>query len=76
MFAIRKFVPGTPLHPSLMFVGKALPNIIRLGWKGLPGTNILTYHEHPSIKEVKGFITLVPGANVIKPFMALIYECL
>jgi hypothetical protein len=28
------FVPGRPFQPSLMFL-----NIIREGWKGLPGTN-------------------------------------
>jgi hypothetical protein len=47
------FVPGRPFEPSLMFVGKAkslplngalgkIPELlanIRLGWKGLLGTN-------------------------------------
>ena len=54
----------------------ALSTNIRLGWKDLPEANTLAYYEHSSIKEVKGFITLVPGANVIKPFMAVFYECL
>ncbi len=53
------FVPGKPFQPSLIFVGNArtqewstdsyysrvccgLTNI-RLGWKGLPGTNPLAY---------------------------------
>jgi hypothetical protein len=38
------------------------------------GTN--TYYEHSYITDVKGFITLRPGANVIKLFLAVIYEFL
>ncbi len=34
---------------------------IRLGWKGLPGTNTLADFEHSYMKEVKSFITLGPG---------------
>jgi hypothetical protein len=52
------FVLGKPFQLSLVFVGKAgaypsdtplkgrmlaLPKNIILGWKGLPGTNALTY---------------------------------
>ncbi len=36
---------------------------IRLGWKGLPGTNTLAYYENSSITAVKGFITLAPGSR-------------
>ncbi len=33
------FVTGKPFQLSLMFVGKAIHGNIRLGWRGLPGTN-------------------------------------
>jgi hypothetical protein len=36
----------------------ALPTNIRLGWKGLPGTNALTYYEKLKLTAVKSFITL------------------
>jgi hypothetical protein len=45
-----------------------LPAIIRLGWKGLPGTNTLAYYENSLITDRKSFITLGPGGNVIKLF--------
>jgi hypothetical protein len=50
-----------------------LPNS-RLVWKGLPGSNTLTYYENLLITDVKSFMTLTPGANVIKPSMVVIYE--
>ncbi len=37
-YKARVFVPGKPFQPSLRFVSN-----IRLGSKGLPGTNILAY---------------------------------
>ncbi len=54
------FVPGKPLQPSLMFVGKAKSMLdswavkgilflftnIRLGCKDLPGTSTLLYYEN------------------------------
>ncbi len=55
---VRVFVPGKPIQPSPMFGSKALahpsgapikgrlwalPANIILVWKGLPGTNTLTY---------------------------------
>ena len=65
------FVPGKPFQSGLMFVGKpgAYPRAehkkgapavranIRLGWKGLPGTNTPAYYEHYKIRAVKCFIT-------------------
>jgi hypothetical protein len=45
------FVPGRPSQSSLMLVDKArslkalLVNL-RLGWKGLQGTNTLDYHDY------------------------------
>jgi len=38
----------------------ASPTKIRLGWKGLPGTNTIAYLEHPYFVNVKWFITLAP----------------
>ncbi len=43
---------------------------IRLGWKGLPGTNILAYYEHLQILVIKTSITLSPGVNLIKAFFS------
>jgi hypothetical protein len=36
------------------------PEKIRVGWKGLPGTNALAYYEKPLHSAVKSFITLAP----------------
>jgi hypothetical protein len=57
------FVPGKPFYPSLMFVSKAgtflqgrlqaSPTNIRLGWKGLPGTNSSLFERFKSFKEKK-----------------------
>jgi hypothetical protein len=43
----------------------AVPANIRLGCKGLPGTNILAYNEHEYITTVKKITGLTPGVNVI-----------
>jgi hypothetical protein len=58
------FIPGKLFQPSLMFVSDArahqseapfmwvklltLPTNIRLGWKGLPGTNALVVYNKNS----------------------------
>jgi hypothetical protein len=39
----------------------ALPANIRLGWKGLPGTNTLAYYENPYITAVRSFTVQAPG---------------
>jgi hypothetical protein len=67
------FVTGNPFHLSLMFVGTAgtypsgtpkknllLPANVRLGWKSLPGSNILAFYK---ISEEKRFLTLGPGCT-------------
>jgi hypothetical protein len=41
---------------------------IRIGWRGLPGTNTVAYYENTSITNVKSFIIFSPGPNVIKHF--------
>ncbi len=38
-----------------------LPTNIRLGWKGLPGTNALPCYEDLQILGVKSLITFAPG---------------
>jgi hypothetical protein len=63
-------------QPCLMFVGKAraplvfpdlaLPANIRLGWKGLPGTNTLAYYKNPLITAVKSFIVQAPDDTIRK----------
>jgi hypothetical protein len=47
----------------------ALLSNIRQGQKGLPGTNTQVDNIHSQITDVKSFITLCPGANVIKTFL-------
>jgi hypothetical protein len=42
---------------------QALPTNIRLGWKGMPGTNTLAHYEHSYIMAAKSFITLGPKLN-------------
>ena len=64
-----KQLSGTPLKGRL----PALPTNIKLGCKGLPGTNTLAYYENPFITAVKIFIRLDPGVNVIKLFTVVIY---
>jgi hypothetical protein len=44
----------------------ALTNI-RLGWKGLPGTNTPAYYKHSYMTEEKSFITLAPKCQCYKP---------
>ncbi len=43
----------------------ALPAKIRLGLKGLPETNALTYNENTLITAVKSFIVQAPGTNTV-----------
>ncbi len=40
----------------------------RIGWKVLPGTNILADLAFESVTKKKSFLTLMPGGNVIKRF--------
>ncbi len=63
------FVPRKIFRPSPMFVGEdrslpkalAFPANIRLGWKGLPGTNTLAYYEKPQISALISFKGQAPG---------------
>jgi len=74
IFVISYSVCPWQAQLNLMFAGEAgayfqaLPANIRLGWKGLPGTNTLAFYEHSSIAEANSFITLRPGPNIIKLF--------
>jgi hypothetical protein len=47
---------GTPRKAPV-----TLSTNLRLGWKGLSGTNTLAYYKHSLIVVVKSFITLTPG---------------
>jgi hypothetical protein len=51
------------LEPTRMKQGRllALPINIRLDWKGLPETNVLTYYVKAKLTAVKSFITLATG---------------
>jgi hypothetical protein len=48
------------LESASLRYAPAQPTNIRLGWKGLPGTNTLAYYENPNIRAVKSFIELTP----------------
>ncbi len=56
------------LKGALLIWSPALPANIRLGWKGLSGTNTLAYYENPYITAVKSFIVQAPEPNVIKNY--------
>jgi hypothetical protein len=47
----------------------ALPANIRLGWKGLPGTNTLAYYKNPQITD-KTFYNIGQWCRVYKPFFS------
>jgi hypothetical protein len=51
---------GSPLSGASIGKAPALPAIIRLGRKGLPGTNPLAYYKNSKIMAVKHFIGLAP----------------
>jgi hypothetical protein len=59
-----------PLQGRLL----ALPTNIRLGWKGLPGTNTLAFYEHLLITDINIFMTLGPGITAIIPFSLYLYS--
>ncbi len=59
------------LHLGRVMVSLALLASVRLGWKGLPGTNTLAYYEHYWIKSLT---TLIHGPNVQKFFTEVIYD--
>jgi hypothetical protein len=44
-----KHILGASLYGRLL----ALPKYIRLSWKGLPGTNALTYYKYSKITDKK-----------------------
>jgi hypothetical protein len=52
------------LEPTTLGTAQVLPANIRLGLKGLTGTNALTYHEISKLTTVKSFITLTPGPAI------------
>ncbi len=54
------------LKGPLLGKAPALPANLRLGWRGLPGKNILAYYEKPQITVVKSFITLAPGVVLLE----------
>ncbi len=47
---------------------------LRLGWKGLPGTNALAYYKKSTITAVKSFITLAPGLMFVGKARSLPYS--
>ncbi len=52
------------------FLGELLvfPAIVRLDWKVIASSNTLTYLASSTVTKEKCFITLTPGANIIKTF--------
>ncbi len=51
------------------WVGSSLLSNKRQGGKDLSGTNIQVDYKHSHIMDVKSFITLCPGVNVIKTYL-------
>ncbi len=69
----KVFVPGEPFQPSVIFTSEATITYlhianIRLGWKGLAGTNTLAYLAHSRGKKKKSFVTLAPVACTINVY--------
>ncbi len=52
---------GAPLQSNLL----ALREYIRLGWKGLPGTNTPAYYKDLQILDIKGFISSGNQASML-----------
>jgi hypothetical protein len=63
-----KHLSGAPFYGRLL----ALPTNTRLGWKFLPGTNILAYYGNLKITSVMRFMIQAPG--VMKLFFFIIDE--
>jgi|APCry1669189665_1035243.scaffolds.fasta_scaffold243356_1 hypothetical protein len=61
---------------KLLHLGRLLdlPAKIVLGWNCLPRTNNLAYLTHSEITPVKKCVTLASEPNIIKLFVAVIYE--
>jgi len=57
-----KCLSGAPLQGRPL----DLPINIRLGWKGLPGTNTLAFYKIPKITAVKGCIVQAPQYSLIR----------
>ncbi len=55
---LRYASEANPIKLFTAVIYLALPANIRLGWKGLVGTNTLAYYENSKIMAVKGFIGL------------------
>jgi hypothetical protein len=55
-----KHLSCAPLEGKLL----ASTTNIRLGWEGLPGTNVLAYCKHLYITVVKSFMTLVAALEI------------
>jgi hypothetical protein len=64
----REFVLDKPFQPTLMFVGKA-----RVEYLKLPGTNTQAYYIR-KLRPEESFITLTPEPNVLNLFSSVIYE--
>jgi hypothetical protein len=58
------------LKGALLDQAPALLTNLRLGWRGLPGTNTLAYYKNSLIADRKSFITLASDLNVIKLFLS------
>jgi hypothetical protein len=63
------FVSKTGAYPSeapfMCFWLLALSANIRIGWKGLRGTNTLAYYEKSKIAAVKSFIGFSPAVSCL-----------
>jgi hypothetical protein len=63
------------LKGALLGQAQALPANIRIGLKGLPGTNTLAYYENLLITAVKSLIVHAPGKFVYLTLKVSKFEC-
>ncbi len=70
MFQSKAGAYSRIVHQRCTSLGQSLALLtnIRLGWKGLPGTNSRAYYKHSSITPQKCFIKWTLGTNLIKLF--------
>jgi hypothetical protein len=60
----RSLLLSRKLEDASLGQAPALHINIRLGWKGLPGTNTVAYSENLQITAVKSFIVQAPGVSM------------
>jgi hypothetical protein len=71
---VLKFEGKTRANPIGAPELLVFPANVMLDWKAIASENTLAYFASLTVTNEKCFITLTPGANVIKLFLSVIYE--